>query len=145
LADLTRGDDLSWFRTLPTLRGTVRATQQTFSVYKQGAIRWGTQGTRPTTFSDIGDIICHVPYILLYRFRNICCLHTKLSPSPSTTKLRSCLQRYFKQRNAWDEAAKLIGRGLPMLQIKRAFHCFAGRFLELFILFYKNGIVSGNG
>jgi len=49
------------------------------------------------------------------------------------------------QRNAWDEAAKLIGRGLPMLQIKRAFHCFAGRFLELFILFYKNGIVSGNG
>jgi len=26
-----------------------------------GAIRWGTRGTRPPTFSDSGDIICHDP------------------------------------------------------------------------------------
>ena len=30
-----------------------------------GAIRWGTRGTRPPTFSDSEDILCHVlPYFL---------------------------------------------------------------------------------
>jgi len=27
-----------------------------------GAIWWGTRGTCPPTFSDGGDIICHVPH-----------------------------------------------------------------------------------
>jgi len=33
-----------------------------------GAIRWGT---RLPTFPDSGNILCHVPHILLFRFRNI--------------------------------------------------------------------------
>jgi len=36
-----------------------------------GAIRWGTRGRVPSTFSDSGNIICHVPHIFLFRFRDI--------------------------------------------------------------------------
>jgi len=32
-------------------------------------------GTRPPTFSDSGDIICHVPAQFLFRFRNILVSH----------------------------------------------------------------------
>jgi len=32
-------------------------------------------GMRPSTFSDSGDIICHVPHILLLMFCNILVLH----------------------------------------------------------------------
>jgi len=40
-----------------------------------GAIMWGTRETRPPTFSDSEDIICHAPHIFLFRFRNILVSH----------------------------------------------------------------------
>jgi len=33
-----------------------------------GAIWWGTRGTCPPTFSDGGDVICHVPPLFLFGF-----------------------------------------------------------------------------
>jgi len=44
-----------------------------------GAIKWGTRGTRPPTFPDSGDIICHVPQIFLLRFPNILVSHQAVS------------------------------------------------------------------
>jgi len=46
-----------------------------------GAIRWGTWGTRPPTFSDCGNIIRHVPHIFLLRFRNILVSHQVVHPT----------------------------------------------------------------
>jgi len=40
-----------------------------------GAIMWGTRGSRPPTFSDSEDIICHLAHIFLFRFRNILVSH----------------------------------------------------------------------
>ena len=57
-------------------------------LYSMGAIRWGTRGMRPPTFSDSGDIIYYLPHIFLGLV--ICWFHTKLSPSHFATKLRSC-------------------------------------------------------
>jgi len=45
-----------------------------------GAIRWGTRGMRPSTFSDSGDIICHVPPHFLFRCRNILVSHQPAPP-----------------------------------------------------------------
>ena len=39
------------------------------------AIRWGTRGRVPTSFSDSGIIICHVPHLFLFTFRNILVSH----------------------------------------------------------------------
>jgi len=46
-----------------------------------GAIRWGTWGASPPTFSDSGDTICHVPHILLFRFCNILVSHQAVPPT----------------------------------------------------------------
>jgi len=45
------------------------------------AVKWGTRGTRPPTFSDSGDIICHVSPHFLFRFRNIYLFHANLPPT----------------------------------------------------------------
>jgi len=58
-----------------------------------GASRWGTRGTRPPTFSDSGDLICHVPPHFLFRFRNILVSHQTVPPH-FATKLRSCPESY---------------------------------------------------
>jgi len=59
-------------------------------VVTMGAIRWGTRGTTPPTFSDTWDIICHVPLHLLFRFCNILVSHQPVSLH-FTTKLRPLL------------------------------------------------------
>ena len=43
-----------------------------------GANRWGA---RHPTFSDSGDIICHVPHIFLFRFRIILVSHQTVPPT----------------------------------------------------------------
>jgi len=48
--------------------------------YTMGAIRWGTRETRPLTFSDSRDIICHVPPHFLFRFCNILVSHQSVPP-----------------------------------------------------------------
>jgi len=40
-----------------------------------GTIRWGHGERVPPTFSDSGDIICHVHHIFIFRFRNILVSH----------------------------------------------------------------------
>jgi len=53
----------------------ISRSKQNYRVVSIGAIRWGTRATRPLTFSDSGDIICHVPPHFLFRFRNILVSH----------------------------------------------------------------------
>jgi len=49
-------------------------------MYKLAPDAWaqlggGHGGRVPSTFSDSGDIICRVPHIFLFRFRNILVSH----------------------------------------------------------------------
>jgi len=69
-----------------------------------GAIRWGTRGTRPPTFSGSGDIICHFPHILFLRLK-IYWFHTNLPPPTFYNKIASMVvvKRgiYCILRNRW--------------------------------------------
>ena len=68
-----------------------------------GAIRWGTRGTRPPTFSGSGDIICHFPHILFLRL-NILVSH---QPAPPHILQQNCVHGgrkagiYCILRNRW--------------------------------------------
>ena len=66
----------------PTAVSSCRSVQGSM-----GAIKWGTRGTRPLTFSDSGDIMCHVLPHFLFRFRNILVSQQPVTPC-FTIKLR---------------------------------------------------------
>jgi len=52
-----------------------------WSIDSMGAIRWGRGGRVPPTFSDSGDIICHVSSHFLFRYRNILVSHQPVPPT----------------------------------------------------------------
>ena len=71
------GGTKNWGGTAPECPPWLRSWALVFEI--MGAIRWGTRETGPPTFSDSGDIICHVPHIFLFRFGNILVLHQAVS------------------------------------------------------------------
>jgi len=61
-----------------------------FSVIPWAQLGGGHERRVPSTFSDSGDIICHIPPFFSLGFV-IYWFQSKLSPSHFTTKLRSCV------------------------------------------------------
>ena len=86
-------------------------TDQTsnFTAY-MGAIRWGTRGTRPPTFSDSGDIICQVPHIFLFRFGNRLVSHQAV---PLTFYNKIALETAYNTPSRWIHRVK-IARRFPL-------------------------------
>jgi len=96
-----------------------------------GAIRWGTRGTRPPTFSDSSDIICHVPQGIR---RELLPVLTGIPPANLRREHCTFKLALQAQRNTNHLLHTLVHSiqflGTHRLRSRRPFHCHAAALLN---------------
>jgi len=89
-----------------------------------GAIRWGTRGRVPPTFSDSGDLICHVPHIFLFSFRNISVSHqaVPLTFYNKIALMHTNIDIFAFLAVIWQNLISLIAFGPSVIKVAHAWY-----------------------